>query len=62
MHGHALSQDPAPDTLMGDLTCADENAGSILVTHRVDQVTSKKSDHTSPAVEVMVVTDASAGI
>ena len=62
MHGHALSQDHAPDTLMEDLTCVDENAGSILVTHRVDQVTSKKTNNTPSAIEVKVVTDASARI
>ena len=66
MHAHVVSQDSALDTgpyhLMDDLTCAHENAGSILVTHRVDQVTSKKTDHTPPALEMKVVADASAGI
>ena len=58
-----MSQDPTLDTgpyhLKDDLTCAHENAGSILVTHRVDQVTSKKGDHTPPVIEVNVVADAS---
>ena len=54
--------DTGPDHLMGDLTCTHENAGSILVTHRVDQVTSKNTDHMPSAIQVKVMTDASAGI
>ena len=58
MHAQVVSQDPALDTgsyhRMDDLTCAHETAGSILVTHRVEQVTSKKTDHTPPATEVEV--------
>ena len=66
MHAQVVSQDPALDTgsyhVMDDLTSAHETAGSILVTHRVEQVTSKKTDHTPPGTEVEVAADASAGI
>lgn len=63
---HVVSPDPATDTgpyyLMDDLTCAHETEGSIFVTHRVDQVASKETDHTPPAAEVEVVADSSAWI
>ena len=58
MHAHVESPDPALDTglgpyhVMDDLGCAHENSGSILVTHRVDQVTSKKADPAAAAKEV----------
>lgn len=55
---HVVSPDPTLDTgpyhPMDDLTGAHETAGSILVTHRVEQVSSKKTDHTPPATEVEV--------
>lgn len=42
-------------------TYVHEDAGSILVTHRVDQVMSRKMDQVSRAEEVGVVADASKG-
>ena len=64
MHTQIVFQDPVLDTgpyhMMDDLACAPESSGSILVTHRVDQVTSKKTDHTPAATEVGVAADASA--
>lgn len=45
----------------GDPTNMREDFRSILVTHRVDQVMSRKMDRVSRAEEVGVVTDASKG-
>ena len=64
MHTHVVSQDSALDTgpyhLMDDLTSAHVTAGSKLVTHRVEQVTSKKTDNSPPATKVDVAADISA--
>ena len=46
--------------IMDDMTYIHENAGSILVTHRVDQVTSRKVDQVPQAEGVGLVADAPA--
>lgn len=46
---------------LGDPNYVHEDAGSILVTHRVDQVMSRKMDQLSRAEEVGMVADGSKG-
>ena len=59
--GDAYFQSPKPSTHNSDndsVTNLFEGDGSILVTHRVNQVTSKKSEHVRGAEQVGVVANA----